>query len=250
MFPGSTPFKSATLLTQPVPPLLLPRQLAVPMLMVLLGTLLALLPRPLRADPSGSSLAELSRLQRQALRQNGLDRQRLRELAVRLRLSALLPQLRATWGRGTQWAYSTRTDTLSELLPDGDRSSYSVSLAWDLSRLLFAPPELILGREATRLSSQRTQLLLRVAEAYLQRCQAGPTTGGSPSSTGPRPGQSMALDILLSALLGDEARPLRLTHCPREAIDPATLTGALSRPADPPEGRPAEEVSLPESEER
>lgn len=213
-------------------------------------TVLLGLSRPVGADPGGSQWSELARLQRQALRQNGLDRARLADLSLRLRLSALLPQLRATWGRGTQWAYSTRIDALSELVPDGDRSTYSVSLSWDLGRLLFATPDLVLSREAVRLSAQRTQLLLRVAALYAKRCQLGQAEGPtSPSKPSPV-SQAAALDIMLLSLLGEEARAPRIAHCPTDSIDARTLAEAFGTPASQPVRDNEHEPTVSEEEPR
>lgn len=187
------------------------------------------------AEPTSSSpWSELARIQRQALRQNGLDRQQLHEQSVRLRLSALLPQLRASWGRGTQWAYSPRSESLSELVPDGDRSSYSISMSWDLGRLLFATPELALSREAVRRSAQRTQLLLRISAVYLRRCRVAAGEQATRLADSPRAHETEALDLVLSALMGDEARPLRIAHCPSERIDPTPLLEALRLPLPTP----------------
>lgn len=181
----------------------------------------------LAESASSSPWTELARLQRQALRQNGLDRQQLHEQSVRLRLSALLPQVRASWGRGTQWAYSPRSDSFSELVPDGDRSSYSISMSWDLGRLLFAAPELALSGEAVRRAAQRTQLLLRISAVYLRRCRVAAGEQATRPAGNPRMHETEALDLVLSALMGDEARPLRIAHCPSERLDPTPLTEAM-----------------------
>lgn len=204
---------------------------------VLIGLIAVLLSdsrQGIAESASSSPWTELARLQRQALRQNGLDRQQLNEQSVRLRLSALLPQVRASWGRGTQWAYSPRSDSFNELVPDGDRSSYSISMSWDLGRLLFAAPELALSREAVRRSAQRTQLLLRISAVYLRRCRVAAGEQATRPADSPRAHETEALDLVLSALMGDEARPLRIAHCPSERIDPTPLLEALRLPLPTP----------------
>jgi hypothetical protein len=224
--------------------------LAVLARMLLVLAVLLGLSRPVRADPGGSQWSELARLQRQALRQNGLERKRIADLSLRLRLSALLPQLRATWGRGTQWAYSTRIDALSELVPDGDRSTYSVSLSWDLGRLLFATPDLLLSREAVRLSAQRTQMLLRVAALYAKRCQLEQAEGHASPSRPSHASQAAALDIMLLSLLGEEARAPRIAHCPTDSIDARTLAEAFGAPAGHPVRDNEHEPTVNDEEQR
>ena len=187
---------------------------------------LLLCPDPVRCDPGTAALTDLARWQRQALRHAGLDRQSQREMMVRLRLAALLPQVRATWGRGTQWVYSSRADLVSEAVPDGDRSSYSVSLSWDLARLLWSPDDLALHRLAPRVASDRRQLLTQVAALYLQLCQKQREHDGPPSQLAGRSiGQAEALHIALHSLLGEEADSGRVPKCPEQiAADSALLS--------------------------
>lgn len=178
-----------------------------------------------RADSSvATSLTDLARWQRQAVRQAGLDTRHRRDLDLRLRLSALLPQLRATYGRGTQFAYSTRTDGFSDLIPDGDRSSYSVSLSWDLGRLLWNHEELTLYRLTPQLASERRQLLLEVASLYLRLCQLRRRQEpGAPGNNGAANQRAVGAQIALQAALGEEASARNAPHCPEPLPDAASL---------------------------
>lgn len=185
---------------------------------------LLLCPDAARCDPGSVALSDLARWQRQALRHAGLDRRSHRELMVRLRLATLLPQVRATWGRGTQWVYSSRGDLLNEAVPDGDRSSYSVSASWDLSRLLWSPDDLALHRLAPRVASDRQQILTQVAALYLQLCRRQQAHDGPPAQpTGASSEHTPALQIALLALLGEEADSSRVPHCPEQIPDDAAL---------------------------
>lgn len=200
-------------------------------------------PPPLPTDSTGvdligdsASLRELALLQRQALRHAQLDTSSGRQLLWRLRLSALLPQLRTSIGRGTQWVYSSRGEAYSEPVQDGDRMTYSLSAGWDLSRILFAREEIALHRDAERAAIRRGQLLLQVADLYTRRCQlelqfhrthTPPSPGELPPAANsvaatphtPDPAvaaQALALDITLAALAGQEAHSPIVQHCPRE----------------------------------
>lgn len=205
---------------------------------------------PGRCEPgSSASWAELARLQRQALRRSELDRRSQRDVESRLRLSALLPQLRVTWGRGTQWVYSTRSDLIGEPVPDGDRSNYSVSLSWDLARLLWSPEDLTLHRVAPRMASERRQILLQVATLYLRLCQRQNHLAASPAPAH-TDGQAAVLQIALQALLGEEAHSRSAAHCPASMPDPASLStlAAERSPAalDPSPGAAVPLPTLPE----
>jgi hypothetical protein len=190
----------------------------------------------------------LARWQRQALRQAELDRRSQREVELRQRLSVLLPQLRVSWGRGTQWVYSSRSDLLSEPIPDGDRSNYSISMSWDLSRLLWSTDDLTRHRMAPRLAAERRQILTQVAEVYLRLCQAQRVR--LPASQGGT--RVVALQIALQSLLGEEFSARSLPHCPELLPDAAALSaiepGPALRPADPVPAEPGEPASTQPAE--
>lgn len=194
----------------------------------------------LRAEPGGPPpLGDLARWQRQALRSAELDRRSQRELEARLRLAVLLPQLRVTWGRGTQWVYSSRSDLLSEPVPDGDRSNYSVSLSWDLGRLLWSPEDLTLHRLAPRLAAERRQILLQVAALYLRLCQSQQESQRSSARVAAAASQqTTALQIALQAVVGEEANSRSLPHCPEHLPDAASLSAIET-------GRPLPAATLP-----
>lgn len=180
--------------------------------------LVALLTSPRRAPAEAHftpNSDELQALQRAALRQAHLDERGRKSLEARLRLSALLPHLRVNVGRGWQYDYSSSSSgtTTTATLGD-DRLSYGVAAQWDLSRLLFQREELVLRRDAQHIAAVRTQLLLRVARLYGQRCAAlqSSTASSSPEAAARVAARSTALDVALSALTGDDhvlRRPLR-----------------------------------------
>lgn len=194
-------------------------------------------PRRTRAEAHfAPNSDELQALQRAALRQAHLDERGRKSLEARLRLSALLPHLRVNVGRGWQWDYSSSSSSTTATATLGDdRLSYGVAAQWDLSRLLFQREELVLRRDAQHLAAVRTQLLLRVARLYGQRCAAAhfQTTSSSPDAAARSSARIAALDVALSALTGDDhvsRRPLRCAS--RLPVDMAEeLTQISAEPA-------------------
>jgi hypothetical protein len=182
-----------------------------------------------------SNRDELQALQRSALRQAHLDERSRKSLEARLRLSALLPHLRVNVGRGWQWDYSSSTSSTPATATLGDdRLSYGVAAQWDLSRLLFQRDELVLRHDAQRLAAVRTQLLLRVARLYGQRCAAAHQRAAvsSAEATARLTARIAALDVSLAALIGEEPALRRPLRCPSGA--PAALAEELSRLAEGP----------------
>lgn len=178
-----------------------------------------------RAAPA-SDPEELLTLQRAALLRAHLDDHGGKSLKTRLRLSALLPQLRVNVGRGWQWDYSTTSNGASVSTLGDDRLSYSLSANWDLSRILFQREEIVLRRDAQRIAPLRTQLLLRVARLYGQRCRAAAERAATSSDEARLrlAGRVTASDLSLAALTGDEhiGRKLRCAS-PATAALPGEL---------------------------
>lgn len=196
-----------------------------------------------------TSRDELQALQRAALRQAHLDERGRKSLEARLRLSALLPHLRVNVGRGWQWDYSSSSSSTTTTATLGDdRLSYGVAAQWDLSRLLFQREELVLRRDAQHVAAVRTQLLMRVARLYGQRCAAA---SNASDATTQQSARVAALDVALSALTGDDHLsrwPLRCTsRLPAGIAEELTHLTAEPVAAPSVEGGP-DELATPGSE--
>jgi hypothetical protein len=111
-------------------------------------------------------------VQRAALAHAGLSEGATTRLLVREHLSALLPQVRFTVGRGWQLSATGRPlDGLSApTTVDDDHTSYAVSASWDLARLLAPHEALALHNAEPRLAQQRLALLVRVNGLFAARC--------------------------------------------------------------------------------
>ncbi len=131
-----------------------------------LGLLGAVSAAEARSEPG------LLAVQRAALAHAGLSPGATTRLLVREHLSALLPQVRFTIGRGWQLSATGRPlDGLSAATTvDDDRTSYAVSASWDLTRLLAPHEALALHNAEPRLAQQRLALLVRVNGLFAARC--------------------------------------------------------------------------------
>lgn len=125
-----------------------------------------------RPDPIAPARAPVEALQRAALRAAHLDMDRAYAgLRARLHLSALLPQVSVSLGRGQQIAEALRPWGGADLVQvsAGDRESFSVLARVDLSRLVYAREEIALRESAQRAAREGRALSAEVARIYFQR---------------------------------------------------------------------------------
>lgn len=205
------------------------------------------------ARAAASEGSELAALQRAAVRVAEADAASLRALRLRVRLSSLLPDVRASWGYGAQWGYGAG----SVATLDGDRTFYSVGLSWNLGKLVFSSREdLALHHEAQRASSLRSELVAQVASLYLKRCalaeRLSKVTAANATSAPTLALRLTELDASLEALTGRTHPPRACpSHIERaeasEAATPAGLRAAAARLV-PVEDRDLEPRSRTDSE--
>lgn len=122
-----------------------------------------------QAAPSQPSPEDQAIL-RAVLLNAGLGKDSLRGLKVRRHLSALLPQLRMTFGRG--WQLTTSRDMyIDSQAPENDRLNYAVSASWDLSKLVHPSDELSIAKEEHRRTLLRLKWQEQVARLLAERCR-------------------------------------------------------------------------------
>jgi hypothetical protein len=101
----------------------------------------------------------------------GLGPQRVRALARRARLAALLPQLRLRADRGLQQDLSLSSTAASDRTNTslGDDLSFGAALTFDLDRLVFAPEEVRLLSVERWLVADQRKIVAEVVRLYFQR---------------------------------------------------------------------------------
>jgi hypothetical protein len=218
----------------------------------------------LGVGPAAAAKVEpaLLAVQRAALAQAGLSESATTRLLAREHLSALLPQVRVTLGRGWQLSATGRPlDGLSApTTVDDDHTSYAVSASWDLARLLVPHEALQLHNAAPRLAQQRLALLVRVNGLIGARCHL--LQQGAASAVEQVAELEAALDLLtgghpLPAVTAETQCPVvpRFTVAfPRSASAPRANTSSRRRtstePADPAtDDRPGEAFGPPGASE-
>lgn len=123
------------------------------------------------APPAQAGRASVEALQRAALRAAHLDGAAYAGQRARLHLSALLPQVSVSLGRGQQVAEALRPWGGADLVQvsAGDRETFSVLARVDLSRLAYAREETDLRESAQRAAREGRALAAEVARVYFQR---------------------------------------------------------------------------------
>jgi outer membrane protein TolC len=106
-------------------------------------------------------------LQQVAARVAEVAPERVRSWLRRASRAALLPELRATVGRG--YGELTKDATGQPIFTTSDSWRFEVQATWQLDRLIFDRNELRVSREAQRVGARREELLTRIAQLYFAR---------------------------------------------------------------------------------
>ena len=128
-------------------------------------------PSPAEQPEPGAAGPSLPDLQRAAVLAARMAPEHIDAIERRMRVAALLPQLRVRVGRGTGQILTTSEYDGTARLSVGDRDAWQVDLsaAWSLDRLVYHGDELRLIREIQRVAAHRERLVKQVADLYAER---------------------------------------------------------------------------------